>query len=213
MGHRLHETRKEIEALLDSLEGVQVRAALFEGCTQREIAAELGTSKSRVNRLAHDAAAPSPLREATGYALAMKMLSRTPIVEIAAARCWTAGLRASAPLPLAELREAVAADLERGASVRSVPMAMPAPGTAEAQLLLKLLREWSRSAFADVTREAEGLRVGVCRFQGSAEASSLLPRVPAVTVAALLGVPVADVPADLLDTALRPIGAQLAVAS
>ena len=204
MGHRVYEPRRRIEALLEVLEGVVVRAALFEGLSQREIAAELETSKSRVNRLAHDTDGPSPLRDRVGYELAASMLSPTPIVDVAAARCWLAELRASDPVPLSELRAAVEHDLEAGASVRSVAMALPAPGTDEAELLLSMLWDWSRRAFVDVARGVDELRVGVYVPQGVEEASSLLPRIPASTVATLLGVP--RVAGEWLDNGLRPVG-------
>ncbi|RGE19018.1 hypothetical protein [Leucobacter sp. wl10] len=226
MGHRSYEPRRELEALLNALEGILVRSALFEGLSQREIAAELDTSKSRVNRLANETEHLFPLRDAVGYGLATRMLSSTPIVEIAAARCWSAGLRESAAVTLAELRDAVDLDLSggapeppteprkadasdpapAGASVRSVSMALPTPGTEEAELLLGMLWDWSRRAFLDVAPGAEELRVGVYIPQGVEEASSLLPRVPASTVAALLGVPVADVPSEWLDNGLRTAG-------
>jgi len=208
MGHRSFEPRREIEALLDSLEGILVRAALFDGFTQREIATKLDTSKSRVHRLAHDVDAPSPLCDATGYALATRMLSRTPIVEIAAAQCWAADARAGDPVPLVELRAAVEADLACGAAVRIVSSTMPAPGTEEAESLLGLLWEWSRRGFVDVAPRDE-LRVGVYLPRGPREAASPLPRVPAATVAMLLGVPVEAVPAEWLDNGLRPVGTLL----
>lgn len=205
MGHRSYEPRRELEELLDSLEGVLVRSALFEGLTQREIAAELGTSKSRVNRLANDTDGPSLLRDKVNYAVATRMLvSRTPIVELAAARCWSAERRPSDPVPLAELGAAVDGDLASGVSLRTVAMARPVPGSAEAATLIELLRAWSRRSFVDVVWADDELRVGACVPQGVGEASSLLPRVPAATFAFLLGGPVDDVPREWLYNGLRP---------
>lgn len=205
MGHRSYEPRRELEELLDSLEGVLVRSALFEGMSQRDIAAELRTSKSRVNRLANDAGALSLLTDEVRYAIATRMLSSTPIVELAAARCWSAERRASDPVPLAELGAAVDEDLPSGASLRTVAMSRPTPGTVEAATCIALLRDWSQRAFVDLAWGNDELRVGACVPQGVIEYSSPLPRVPVATYAVLLGEPVEAVPREWRVTGVRQV--------